>query len=150
MENPNVNFVKQQIQSGERTLVVHSDEELTKVEEFIDQLYEEYDIREDVYGHIMTTVTEAVNNGLFHGNQGDTRKKVSIECELTSRYVLRFIITDEGEGFDFDRNQRSDLDDTLKTYHETGRGIGIFLMKSLSDSFRFLPPGNRLEMTFNI
>jgi serine/threonine-protein kinase RsbW len=132
-----------------RTLEINSEEEMSKVEAFIDALYEDYRIREDVYGHIMTTVTEAVNNALIHGNKLDPTKKVIIQSRLISSYLLGFSIQDEGPGFDFEASNQ-DLDTILSKYHQTGNGIGIFLMKSLSDSFKFKGNGNKVELAFHI
>jgi serine/threonine-protein kinase RsbW len=132
-----------------RTLEINSDQEMSKVEAFIDALYEEFRIREDVYGHIMTTVTEAVNNALIHGNKLDPAKKVIIQSRLISRYVLGFSIEDEGPGFDFEACNQ-DIDTILNKYHQTGSGIGIFLMKSLADKFKFVGKGNKVELAFHI
>jgi serine/threonine-protein kinase RsbW len=132
-----------------RTLEISSEEEISKVEAFIDALYEDYRIREDVYGHIMTTVTEAVNNALIHGNKLDPNKKVTIQSRLISSYVLGFSIEDEGPGFDFEACNQ-DIDTILNKYHQTGNGIGIFLMKSLADKFKFVGKGNKVELAFHI
>ncbi|MCS6905996.1 MAG: ATP-binding protein [Bacteroidia bacterium] len=131
-------------------LEIFSEEEIVKVEAFIDDLYEEYKIREDVYGHIMTTVTEAVNNGLIHGNKLDPTKKVTITSRLISSYLLSFTVQDEGDGFDFEAVIQKDIETVLENYHKTGRGIGIFLMRSLTDSFQFIGKGNIVELVFHI
>ena len=44
------------------------------VESFIDNLKEKIRLSDNVYGNILISVTEAVNNAIVHGNKEDKEK----------------------------------------------------------------------------
>ena len=44
---------------------------LAKVEQIIESLKEEYNISEEIYGNILVSLSEAVNNAIKHGNKLD-------------------------------------------------------------------------------
>jgi len=49
----------------------------------------------------MIAITEAVNNAIKHGNQSDSSKNVSLSLSLDDS-LIKFIVEDEGQGFDFE------------------------------------------------
>ena len=71
------------------------------IESFIDNAKERFSLDDDMYGNIMIAVTEAVNNAIKHGNSNDKSKNVFLSLSLDES-MLRFIIKDEGNGFNFD------------------------------------------------
>lgn len=118
-------------------------ENIRIVESFIDNVKDKFNINDDIYGNIMVAVTEAVNNAIRHGNDCDKNKnvKLSVECEEN---LLRFIIEDQGKGFDHE----SLPDPTAPENLDKLSGRGIFLMKHLSDEVKFHNEGRRTELTF--
>lgn len=113
------------------------------IESFIDNAKEKYAINEDIYGNIMISVTECVTNAILHGNSLDSNKKVDLELHLDDNYV-KFIIKDEGEGFDYENlNDPTEPENLEKT-----GGRGIFIMKHLSDEVKFDDSGRRTTLTF--
>ena len=52
------------------------------IETVVDEIKSEFDFKEDVYGNVMVAVTEAVNNSIYHGNDGDESKKVYVSFEM--------------------------------------------------------------------
>jgi serine/threonine-protein kinase RsbW len=118
-------------------------ENIRIVESFIDNIKERYNINDDIYGNIMVSVTESVNNAIKHGNQMNKDKNVT----LTTIYednLVKFIIEDEGPGFDFNNLP----DPTSPEMLEQVGGRGIFLMKHLSDEVKFSNEGKSVELTF--
>ena len=115
------------------------------VESFIDNAKEKYNISEDVYGNIMVATTEAVNNAILHGNKSDEKKHVELTLILEEDKA-KFIIEDEGPGFNYD----SLPDPTAPENLEKIGGRGIFLIKNLADEVEFDEKGNKIEMTFNM
>ena len=113
------------------------------IESFIDNAREKYAINEDIYGNIMISVTECVTNAILHGNNLDSNKKVDLELHLDDNYV-RFIIKDEGEGFDYENL----IDPTEPENLEKTGGRGIFIMKHLSDEVKFDDSGRKTTLTF--
>lgn len=113
------------------------------IESFIDNAKERFELNEDMYGNIMIAVTEAVNNAIKHGNSNDKSKNVFISLFLDNS-MLRFVIKDEGIGFNFDNLP----DPTSPENLEKLGGRGIFLMKHLSDEVDFKENGRVVELSF--
>jgi serine/threonine-protein kinase RsbW len=113
------------------------------IESFIDNVKEDFDINDDLYGNIMISVTECISNAIVHGNQSNSGKMVHLELQLEPG-LLRCSIEDEGNGFDF--NQLPDPTDP-ENLEKTG-GRGIFLMKHLSDEVKFEEGGKKTVLSF--
>jgi len=106
--------------------------EVKKVEKFIRIVNREAQLDEDRYYKVLVATTEAVNNGIIHGNRRDPKKKVAVTC-IVGRAGLVVRVHDEGPGFD-----ASHLPDPLAAenlMHEHGRGV--FLIRSLMDNVKF-------------
>ncbi|MEZ4829167.1 MAG: ATP-binding protein [Bacteroidia bacterium] len=117
-----------------------------EVEMAIDEIRAELEFKEDVYGNVMVAVTEAVNNGIVHGNKGDESKKIYLDFEMVNQYRLVIKVQDEGDGFD----PRKLDDPTAPENLENIGGRGVFLMQHLSDQLSFSDDGKIVEMVFNI
>lgn len=116
------------------------------VENVVDQIKKDLEFKEDVYGNVMVALTEAVNNSIFHGNKGDSTKKVFVDFEIRNHYCLIVRVRDEGGGF----NPDTLADPTAPENIGNIGGRGVFLMEQLSDELRFEDDGRLVEMTFNI
>ncbi len=127
------------------TLPSHPDI-IHQVEGLIEEIRGELDFREDVYGNVMVAVTEAVNNAIHHGNQGDSSKQVRLKVEMENQYRLVIKVKDDGAGFDPDAL----ADPTSPENIGNIGGRGVFLMRHLSDELSFLEDGTVVEMVFNI
>lgn len=113
------------------------------IESFIDNAKERFHLDEDLYGNIMIAVTEAVNNAIKHGNGGNSSKNVLLSLTINEN-LLKFVVKDEGSGFD-----HNDLPDpTAPENLEKPGGRGIFLMKHLSDEVEFRENGKTVELSF--
>lgn len=119
-------------------------ENIAIVEKLVDEVCETYKIKEDFYGNILISLTEAVNNAIVHGNKLDPNKNVSVSFSA-DQSILRFIITDEGPGFDYDNLP----DPTAPENIEKPNGRGVFLMKNLADNCSFKDDGRIVEMEFD-
>lgn len=115
------------------------------IESFIDNAKERFQLDDDLYGNIMIAVTEAVNNAIKHGNSMNEKKNVYLSLQL-EKSILRFIIEDEGQGFDYENLP----DPTLPENLQKTSGRGIFLMKHLADEVSFKEGGRRVELIFYI
>ena len=118
-------------------------ENIRIVESFIDNVKDKYSIDDDIYGNIMIAVTESVNNAIKHGNNCDKNKNVTLTAVYEDNKV-RFIVEDEGQGFDPDKLP----DPTAPENLEKLGGRGIFLMQQLSDEVSFSNEGRTSEMVF--
>ena len=120
-------------------------ENIRMIESFIDNAKDRFQLDDDIYGNIMIAVTEAVNNAIKHGNAQDKDKNVSLSLFLDDS-MIRFIIRDEGQGFDYENLP----DPTSPENLEKIGGRGIFLMKHLSDEVDFKDKGRVVELSFYI
>lgn len=120
-------------------------ENIRMIESFIDNAKEKFQLDDDIYGNIMIAVTEAVNNAIKHGNQQDKSKNVALSLSLQDSQI-KFIISDEGKGFDF----KNLPDPTAPENIEKPGGRGIFLMRHLSDEVNFKEDGKVVELNFYI
>jgi len=120
-------------------------ENIRIVESFIDNAKDKYDLDDDIYGNIMIAVIESVNNAIMHGNQADKDKNVDLSLIFDNEQI-RFIIKDEGNGF----NINNLPDPTAPENLERTGGRGIFLMKHLADEVSFENNGQSVQLTFYI
>lgn len=120
-------------------------ENVSVVESFIENVGEKILIEEAIYGNVLVSVTEAVNNAIVHGNKEDKNKKVRLGLKQNKKSV-RFIVEDEGMGFDHNTLP----DPTNPKNLEKVKGRGIFLIKSLSDKTTFKQGGRIVEMLFKL
>ncbi len=105
---------------------------LVAVDEFLEGTLRGFGVDESTIADIAISVTEVVNNGIIHGNKSDLNKALTLTIDRDNN-TLKFVVLDEGEGFD-----PSCVDDPLKEENllkEVGRGI--FIIRSLMDSVEF-------------
>nr|WP_319400616.1 ATP-binding protein [uncultured Carboxylicivirga sp.] len=115
------------------------------VEKLIDDLSNQYDLHNDIYGKLLLGVVEGVNNAIVHGNKLDKQKNVVVEYSVQDDKV-EFIIIDEGNGFDYTNIPDPTKPENLEKTH----GRGIFLMHHLADDIEFENNGSKVKMQFNI
>lgn len=118
-------------------------ENITIIESFIDNAREKFQINDDIYGNIMISVTECVSNAIIHGNKENSKKQVDLELKFFDNQ-LKFIIEDEGDGYDYQRLS----DPTSPENLEKAGGRGVFLMKHLCDEIEFDKNGSKITLTF--
>lgn len=118
---------------------------VSEVQPYIDNIIKECNIKSDLYGNILVSVTEAVTNAIIHGNQADENKKVTLNSRITDK-MLAVKITDEGPGFDFDDVPDPTSPENL--FNLNGRGV--FLMRQLSDGVVFSDEGSTVEIKFKL
>lgn len=118
---------------------------LFRVENLIDDLAEQLNLGDEVYGNISVSVIEAVSNAIQHGNNNDVTRIVYFNYVITEN-ELSFRIEDEGKGFDLD----SVPDPTLPENIESFKGRGIFLIRNLADKVIFENRGAVIVIKFKI
>jgi len=116
---------------------------ITDIENLIEKACAEMALPEDVFGNILISVTEGVNNAILHGNKSNAALSVFVGVLNNEEWVC-FRIEDEGPGFDPDAIPDPTAPENL--LKENGRGI--FLMKSLSDELTFEKNGAVVNIYF--
>lgn len=119
--------------------------QLNKVEAFVEQICDEFNIYNNYFSNIIVAVTEAFLNAVQHGNKNDSSKKVRITF-ISSSSGLIFSVEDQGFGFNSDFIP----DPTDIKNQDAFAGRGIYLIKHLSDEVQFLNNGTKIEMLFKI
>jgi serine/threonine-protein kinase RsbW len=117
---------------------------LNRVEKFVEEICDYYNITDLYFGNILTALTESVSNAIIHGNKSDKTKHVDISAEFIEG-GLSFTIKDEGDGFDYNR-----IPDPTEFVEDCKTGRGLFIMSSLSDNLEFKNNGNVVVMKFEI
>jgi serine/threonine-protein kinase RsbW len=130
-------------QTGNEVRFSSKTENIAIVEKLIDEVCASFEIKEDHYGNILISLTEAVNNAIVHGNKLDPAKEVAVSY-TTEGKTLRFFIEDEGAGFDYDHLP----DPTAPENREKPNGRGVFLMRNLADDCAFHDDGRKVELIF--
>ena len=126
------------------SITINSDiENLRIIETMIDTLSKKLGVSDEVYGKILISTVEAVNNAIVHGNKGDKNKLVKVNVTADGN-ILDIIVTDEGDGF----NYAEIPDPTDPKYIENLHGRGVFIMRSLADSIEYNESGNEVKMQF--
>ena len=119
---------------------------IDSIEPFVNKLVKKYQINSDMYGNILISLTEAVNNAIKHGNENDENKTVQIQIQKIDEHIIAFQISDEGCGFDYE----SVPDPTLPENILKMGGRGVFLMRQLCDNVLYHNNGSTVEIQFNI
>ena len=130
---------------NQKLLIPSKAENIVLVEKLVDDVCDLFDIKEDIYGHILVALTEAVNNSLQHGNKANPDKHIEVTFKVKDNKLF-FTVKDQGPGFDY--TNLPDPTDPKNIEKPTGRGI--FLMKHLSDNVSFEDKGTRVILEFNL
>jgi serine/threonine-protein kinase RsbW len=119
---------------------------INEVEKLVDDVCARFHVKEDFYGEILISMTEAVNNAIVHGNKLQKDRKVKVTFEVIDDKVIRFTVEDEGPGFDYEHLP----DPTAPENIEKPHGRGVFLMRQLSDRCEFLDAGRVVILDFAV
>jgi serine/threonine-protein kinase RsbW len=90
---------------------------------------------------VLIALDEAIVNAIKHGNKCDSRKAVHIVADFSVEGV-RFIVADEGTGFELEKVP--DPTEPCRLLEPSGREL--LLIKHIMDEVCFNQSGNRLEM----
>jgi serine/threonine-protein kinase RsbW len=116
-----------------KVLSLKSDpKEVMRVELFLERVNKELCLDDIRFNKLLVATTEAVNNGIVHGNKRNPHKIVTVTLEYFDN-LISVSVEDEGPGLD-----PATLPDPLSEENllrENGRGV--FLMRTLMDNVTF-------------
>ncbi|MCC6816219.1 MAG: ATP-binding protein [Saprospiraceae bacterium] len=115
------------------------------IQSYVEEIFSKYHLDQNYFGDVLTTLTEAVNNAIIHGNREDENKFVHLHLKKTKKCLI-FRISDEGEGF----NPNNVPDPTTEEKLDCCGGRGVFLMNKLSHGINYLNNGSTVEIMFNL
>lgn len=116
------------------------------IEPYVNRIVEDFKINEEIYGNILISLTEAVNNAIYHGNKEDVSKTVRIKLANFTNKQIAFEVSDDGNGF----NPNDLPDPTAPDNIMKLGGRGVFLMQQLSDDVEFKNNGSTVHINFKI
>ena len=120
-------------------------ENLSIVENLVEDISTKNIIDEDMLGNVMVCVTEAVTNAIEHGNKNEINKNVYVDYKKIDNKLI-FKVKDEGKGFDFENIP----DPTLPENIEKEDGRGVFLIRNLADEVEFDKNGTEIIFKFDL
>jgi len=116
------------------------------VEKYIQKICDHYNINNTYFAHILTAVTEAVENAMLYGSANSSTSEIQLLFSMKPEGYC-FTIKDMGQGFDY--NNVPDPTDPYADFSKT-EGRGIFIMKSLADIVNFYDNGRCVELIFKM
>lgn len=126
-----------------KLVIMSVPENVNKVEHFIENIIDTFEVSEKLKGSILLTIIEATNNAIIFGNKKDPKKLVKYTA-VKHKQKITITVEDEGEGFDF----RHVPTPTLSEGAQSLTGRGIYIMSKLSDELLFIKNGSKVTMTF--
>lgn len=118
-------------------------ENINRIELLLEELKAELGMSEEMEANILVSLSEAVNNAIFHGNNSNPAKRVRLKMRKDET-SLTFSVLDEGSGFDLNKI----MDPTSPENLNKPTGRGIFLMRNLADNVEFLEGGKKVVISF--
>ena len=103
---------------------------IDSIETYLNDINKSVGLDESKFLNFQIAVSEALINAIVHGNHESDSKIVKMEIQYNDNSIT-VKIKDEGTGFDI--NKLPDPTQEENLFKEHGRGI--FIMKSLVDSF---------------
>ena len=98
---------------------------------------------EELSYHVVLLTSEAVTNGMEHGNRWDEDKDIVFELKANATRI-ELSVLDEGDGFEL-----SSVADPLKDENLfEGRGRGLFFMEQMADELHLEQEGRLLRLVF--
>jgi len=120
-------------------------ENINIVEKLVDEISVQENLSSEIYGNLLVSMVESVNNAIIHGNKLDESKEVIINYGLSDGYFW-FDVKDQGNGFNF----KNLPDPTLPENLEKPHGRGIFLISHLVDKIEFKEKGTKVCLKIKI
>jgi serine/threonine-protein kinase RsbW len=114
---------------------------LSKIDLFVDNVMQQFGIKEDFSGIISVPLRECVENAITHGNKCDKSKKVNVEVRL-EKSELSFSVADEGQGFDYNSFLQKGIEQHKKN--------GLLKVKLLTKDLSFSKNGSQVSYKVNV
>ncbi len=116
-----------------------------RVEDFFHSINDALRLPDEKLHAVLVAVTEAVNNGIIHGNKNDETKNVTVTCSKGND-IIKIFVRDEGEGFKPGEIANPLSEENLMRVG----GRGVFLMKAFMQSVEYNEKGNEVTMTIKL
>lgn len=105
---------------------------ISNAEKIANEIISKVRINEALFGNILLTLSEAINNAIVHGNKFDPEKYVTVKYYILDN-ILNLDIQDEGDGFDVSKIPNPTEPENIENLY----GRGVFIVISLADKVEF-------------
>jgi anti-sigma regulatory factor (Ser/Thr protein kinase) len=118
-----------------RRLLIRNDvKELFRITDFLEQLWQDWDLPVKLMYSINLVLEEAISNIIFYAFDDTLVHLIGLEFRLEND-TLSMILIDGGKPFD--PTQKEDPDTSLSVEDRPIGGLGIFLIKQLMNEVRY-------------
>ncbi len=93
---------------------------------------------------INLVIREGLSNAVRHGNAGDTKKNVKFLLMVEDHHIIKIIIEDQGDGFDWRKQQ------TVIPCEGDDHGRGFLIMDTYFNAHSYNEKGNILYLEKDI
>jgi anti-sigma regulatory factor (Ser/Thr protein kinase) len=119
----------------EKSIVLTNDlSEISRLNEFVEQIGEEFSLAPDVTFNLNLVLEEAVVNVINYAYPKENHEAIYLSARLCDGSVV-FILTDTGKAFD--PTMAPDADITLSAEERSIGGLGIFLIRQIMNEVRY-------------
>lgn len=124
-------------------------EELTRVERFLKELSQEWNLPEQLVLSLNLVLEEALTNTILYGFHDEDNHVIEILFNLNAG-LISITISDDAD--EYDPTQKSDPDILLSAEERPVGGLGIYLIRKIMDSVQYkrINNINNLILTKNI
>ena len=122
--------------------IASTPDNIVQLETFIDQVKDAENVGDDVYGNIIISLTEAVNNAIIHGNDSDSEKSIQLDIDVNKKRI-HIEISDIGLFDEIMNNDKKDKDLKSVIKEKQKGGLGLKLIYSIMDVVCFYTQNNK-------
>ena len=119
----------------EKKLVIKNDiSEINKLAVFIEELSEELVLTPELTFNLNLVLEEAVSNVIYYAYGEEKQKEISLTAKMSENNLI-FVLTDSGK--EFDPTKAPDADITLSAEEREIGGLGIFMVKKMTEKMEY-------------
>lgn len=119
----------------EKSIVLTNDlSEISRLNEFVEQIGEEFSLAPDVTFNLNLVLEEAVVNIINYAYPKELHEAIYLSARLGDGSVV-FMLTDTGKAFDPTLAPEADI--TLSAEERSIGGLGIFLIRQIMNEVRY-------------
>ncbi len=127
--------------SAKSAIQVRNDfEELERLSEFLSSFWQTNQLQQDELLDLNLALEEAFANVVMHGFEDKGEHQIDIEISIDHNTVR---LTVEDEGIPFNPLDAADVDVTTPLESRSIGGLGIFMVRKLTDKLEYTREGNR-------
>ena len=119
----------------EKSIILTNDiSEVSKLNEFVEEIGNEFSLTPDVVFNLNLVLEEAVVNVINYANPKEEHQSIYLSASLRKGSIV-LILTDTGK--EFDPTMAPDVDITLSADEREIGGLGIFLIRQIMNEVKY-------------